>query len=214
VLRVVHGTSEPKPVQPNESLALLHHNQLLEGYFQSHVIRNLSPNTLAATRRHLIGWFEAQGKDRRILLTWDAMKPTDGRKRIVDYGKTLIEAELANQTIRKYLGTLKSYFEFVLEHPVVFDQQGNAQRIIGLYGTLEQPVSEYDIPQHSYDACDGPDGVPMDPARLHEFYSMLRKHYLTSGSHLRKISGLLSGRSTCELMFCIRSLLFFFFQGI
>jgi len=30
----------------------------------------------------------------------------------------------------------------------------------------------------------------------------------------RKISGLLSGRSTCELMFCIRSLLFFFFQGI
>jgi len=31
---------------------------------------------------------------------------------------------------------------------------------------------------------------------------------------LRKISGLLSGRSTCELMFCIRSLLFFFFQGI
>ena len=182
MLKLIHDLSE-KTTPLSSGLEATHHEQLFQGYLQSHTIRNHSSLTIAKDKRFLESWFQTFGVNGGSLYVWEAMAPIEGRKRIVEYGKTLIQAELANQTIRTYLGTLRSFFQYVLEHPVVFDQKEKPIRLISLYGQIEQPVSEYDIPQHSFDGSDKRRGVPLDPAKLYEFYSLLRRHYLT-GSHL------------------------------
>jgi site-specific recombinase XerD len=45
-----------------------------------------------------------------------------------------------------------------------------------VYGPLEQPVSEYDIPVHTYDGEQ--QGVPFEPSRLYDFYGCLRDYYI------------------------------------
>jgi site-specific recombinase XerD len=157
-----------------------HHMKLLEDYLRSHQIRNHSPKTIAAIRRSLIGWFNSHGTEHRPLYTWEAMEPMVGRKRILIYGKALLEAELENHTIRKYLGDLKNYFSYVLEHPIIFIGD-EAKRINEVYHSIEQPISEYDIPQHSFDGEQL--GVPLDPERLFEFYSFLRDKYMPNAQY-------------------------------
>lgn len=157
--------------------ALGHHRQLLEGYLQSHVTRNHSPRTIAEVKRHLMGWFKEHGGAIRPLYVWEAMEPMYGRKRIVEYGRALIAVELGNSTIRRYLGHLRDFFSYVLMHPIVFDG-AVACRVPDLYGPIEQPVSEFDCPQHSYDGDQR--GIPLDPERLYDFYEVLRKNYLTA----------------------------------
>jgi hypothetical protein len=66
--------------------ALSHHQQLIEGYFQSHLTRNHSERTIAELRRYLKGWFNEYGAPSRPLYVWEAMEPVTGRKRIVEYG--------------------------------------------------------------------------------------------------------------------------------
>lgn len=186
MLRVVHGLKADSNLSIDHlttGLEEFHHKQLLDGFFQSHEIRNHSPRTIEKNKRLLQIWFQNNDAGGHPLYTWTAMRPIEGRKRIVEYGKHLLAAELSNQTIRTYLGTLRSYFQYVLEHPFVFDQQGKPQRLIALYGPIEQPVSEYDIPQHACDGSDKRRGVPLDPAMLYGFYSTIRKYYLP-GSHL------------------------------
>jgi integrase len=155
--------------------ALAHHRQLLEGYLQSHVTRNHSPRTIAGSRRFLTGWFAEHGDAIRPLYVWEAMEPMRGRARIVQYGKALIEVELSNSTIRSYLGRLRDFFSYVLSHPVVFDGE-SPHRLTELYGSIEQPVSEFDCPQHSFDGEQR--GIPMDPERLYDFYGVIRDKYL------------------------------------
>lgn len=181
MLRIVHGNL----IQDHEEIAadgnaydLFYHQQLLDGFFLSHEIRNHSKKTLEKNKKFLLSWFHFYSNSGRPLTTWEAMRPIEGRKRVTEYGKKLLVAELSNQTIRTYLGTLKSYFDYVLQHPFVFDHSNRPIRLMGLYGHLEQPVSEYDIPQHSYDGSEKRLGVPFDPALLYDFYSLLRKHYL------------------------------------
>ena len=165
-------STEPKQYGPH---ALTHHRQLLEGYLQSHVTRNHSPRTIQEVRRVLDGWFEEHGAAQRPLYVWEAMEPMQGRQRIIAYGKALLEAELENSTIRSYLGRLRDFFSYVLEHPVVFDGE-SPHRITELYGRIEQPVSEFDCPQHSYDGEQR--GIPLDPERLYDFYGVLRNKYI------------------------------------
>jgi site-specific recombinase XerD len=155
--------------------ALGHHRQLVEGYLQSHVTRNHSPRTITGIRQFLQGWFEEHGGAMHPLYAWEAMAPMRGRARIVQYGKALVEVELENATIRRYLGSLRDFFSYVLEHPVVFDGE-QPIRIPELYGAIEQPVSEFDIPQHSYGGEQR--GLPLDPERLYDFYGVLREKYI------------------------------------
>lgn len=159
--------------QPPE--ALDHHFALLESYFQSHRIRNHSEKTIQKSRTFLMGWFEECGKSSRPLYTWEAMAPRLGRERLGEYAKTLQESGLVSDTVRAYLGILRSYFSFILEHPFVKTTSGFV-RIQDLYGSIDQPISEYDIPTHVYDG--ERKGVPFDPARLYEFYAIVRKNYL------------------------------------
>lgn len=177
MLRLLPARSELLP--PGDKYyspeALAHHRQLVEGYLQSHVTRNHSPRTIAEARRFLKAWFDEHGGPARPLYTWEAMEPLRGRNRIVQYGKALIEVGLENATIRRYLGQLRDFFSYMLEHPIVFDGETPC-RITDLYGPIEQPVSEFDCPQHSYDGEQR--GLPMDPERLYDFYSVLREHYL------------------------------------
>lgn len=181
MLKLVHKNLPDAITAEKTGLELEHHNQLLNGFFQSHIIRNHSYRTIEKNKHFLCSWFKMYGNG-KTLYTWEAMKPVEGRQLIIQYGKELLKAELANQTIRTYLGTLRSYFEYVLEHPFVFDLNNKPVRIGSLYGAIEQPVSEYDIPQHSLDTSARRRGVPFDPALLYDFYSVIRKHYL-GGRH-------------------------------
>jgi integrase len=153
------------------------HMFLLNGYFQSHRIRNHSPKTIAKERAFLLGWFASNGSESQHLLTWEAMAPIQGRKRMVDYGTALLESGLTSDTIRAYLGILSRYFSYVLEHPYILGP-GVPRRIQECYGAIDQPISEYDMPQHTYDGERL--GVPFDPERLYEFYAQIRKYYLNS----------------------------------
>ena len=180
MLRLIPKQEQPAQ-QPGQKdygpEAAHHHKQLLEGYFQSHITRNHSPRTIAEVRRHLIGWFKEYGSLFRPLYVWEAMEPRVGRKRIVEYGKALITAELENSTIRRYLGHLRDFFSYVTAHPIVFNGDAS-HRVTELYGPIEQPVSEFDCPQHSYDGEQR--GIPLDPERLYDFYGVLRTNYLSA----------------------------------
>jgi len=166
-----------------------HHFELLEGFFQSHRIRNHSTRTLKKNERFLLGWFESYGEGQRPLYTWEAMRAVEGRRRIVLYGKVLLDSEIANQTIRSYLGILRSYFQYVLEHPYVTgENKAESCRIDTLYGAIEQPVSEYDIPQHSHDDSGiTRHGIPLDPEKLYDFYSAIKNHYLIDTPYNRHV---------------------------
>ncbi len=125
------------------------HQQLIDGYLQSHTIRNYSENTIDETKRLLKAWFSLHGIESRPLFTWEAMVSIHGRKRMVNYSKALIESEVSAHTVRRYMGILRGYFSYVLEHPYVFVGE-SAKRICDLYHPIEQPVSEYDMPVHVY----------------------------------------------------------------
>jgi integrase len=148
---------------------------LLSGYFQSHRIRNHSSKTIKQEKSFLEGWFEQQGNSGSPLLTWEAMAPVEGRKRIKDYGATLVELELSTHTIRGYLNTLSRYFSYVLEFPFILRREGTV-RIQNIYGSIDQPVSEFDMPHYVYEGERL--GIPLDPERLYAFYSHVRKEYL------------------------------------
>ncbi|MEO7163733.1 MAG: site-specific integrase [Bdellovibrionia bacterium] len=151
------------------------HQLLLDGYFQSHRIRNHSPKTIMKEKSFLCGWFESQGSPVRSLLTWEAMAAVEGRKRIKDYGATLIKIDLSTHTIRSYLNILSRYFSYVLEFPFILRSEGTV-RIQSIYGSIIQPVSEFDMPHYVYEGERL--GIPLDPERLYSFYSHVRKEYL------------------------------------
>ncbi len=175
MLNLVRNTKPPKSLPGYGPAALGHHMQLLESYLQSHLVRNHSPRTIEETKRFLNAWFLSHGNEARPLYTWEAMAPIEGRRRIADYAKALKDTELTLHTMRKYIGILRGYFGYVAEHPFLFDRD-QAQRIVDVYGTIEQPVSEYDIPLHAVD--NEQQGVPFEPAKLYVFYESLRAHYL------------------------------------
>ena len=173
-------TSKEAPLKEYGAIANQHHQTLLEDYFKSHQIRNHSAKMIADLRRRLTGWFNSQGSEHRPLYTWEAMEPMVGRKRILRYGQVLLASEISNHTIRKYLGDLRNYFSYVLEHQVVFVGE-EGKRISDVYHAIEQPISDYDTPQHAFDGEQR--GIPLDPERLYEFYSFLREKYVPSSQY-------------------------------
>ena len=160
---------------PREQQAQEDHQSLLSGYLQSHQIRNHSPRTISKEKAFLEGWFAGYGSDSQPLFTWEAMVPIQGRKRIQEYGSVLLESEVSSDTIRAYLGILSRYFSYVLEHPYILGS-GIPIRIQDIYSPIDQPISEYDMPHHTYDGEHL--GVPLDPERLYDFYAHVRHHYL------------------------------------
>lgn len=156
------------------------HNFLLDSYLQSHRIRNHAYTTVQAEKRFLEGWFASHGSEWRPLYAWEAMRPIEGRKIIHIYGKVLIDSGLANATIRHYLGFLRNFFSYVLQHPYIHSNDGYI-RIIDKYGVIEQPVSEFDMPQHSYGQEQ--QGLPFDPEHLYRFYQIVRDNYITNGAY-------------------------------
>jgi integrase len=167
--------SEKADCSAVSSRELQDHQLLLKNYFQSHRIRNHSPKTLAREKSFLEAWFEEQGNPGQPLLTWQAMEPIEGRKRIQTYGAALLDAELSSSTIRSYLGILSRYFSYVLEFPFILRPEGSI-RIQTQYGSIDQPVSEFDTPHYVYEGERL--GIPLDPERLYDFYSHIRKEYL------------------------------------
>lgn len=159
----------------NSSLTEKDHLILVAGFLQSHRTRNHSAKTIIREKLFLEGWFASHSCNSQPLHTWEAMAPVTGRKRILDYSAALLDSGLSTDTIRAYLGILSRYFSYVLEHPYILGTDA-PRRIQDCYGAIDQPISEYDMPHHSYDGERA--GVPMDPACLYSFYSILRQKYL------------------------------------
>lgn len=170
--------SQPRPrILPPSDVASADHERLLSSYFQSYRVRNFSPRTIEKEKRFLESWFDEHGEG-SALLTWQAMEPVIGRKRVMDYANALIETELRSDTVRSYLGILRRYFSYVLEFPFV--GVNPMRRIQEVYGPIDQPVTEYDMPQHVYNGERL--GVPLDPEKLYDFFATLRERYLGSSS--------------------------------
>lgn len=162
----------PKAAQAvDEQTAKLHHEELIESYFQSYRIRNYSAETIKKERGFLERWF----LNYECLYTWEAMAPVSGRKRIQEYGQALMVSGVKVDTVRSYLGILRRYFSYVLEFPFVVTGQ-QTRRIQDVYALIDQPVTEYDMPHHVYEGERL--GVPLDPERLYDFYALLRRCYL------------------------------------
>ena len=160
--------------------ALEDHYKLIDGFIHSHKVRNLQPSTIEKERRFLDAWFNDNGPGHRPLYTWEVMNYLSGRKHIIHYTKGLIATEVSTHTVRAYLGILHRYFSFILEHPVIFDSEEGGVRIQDRYGvTLVQPVSEFDMPRYVYEGERA--GIPLDPERLYEFFSVVRDSYLGRG---------------------------------
>lgn len=162
------------------------HYQLIDNFFLSHKVRNLAATTIQKEEAFLRSFFEEHGPARRPLYTWEAMDPIHGREVIVGYIKALVESEITTHTVRSYLGILRRYFSYVLEHPIVFAEGQTAQRIHDKYQVqLVQPVSEFDMPRYVYEGERR--GIPLDPERLYEFFALVRQHYFKTGRlHLRR----------------------------
>jgi site-specific recombinase XerD len=172
-------------VKKNENItkeeSIQDHLFLMDAYLHSHVIRNHSPKTIEKEKSFLKHWFQLHSSGASQLYTWEAMKPLIGRERVRNYALKLKNNCVTNQTIRSHLGTLSRYFSYVLEHQYI--KHGNQfVRIDHYYGAIEQPISEYDIPAHSYDGEQR--GIPLDPELLYDFYTCLRKNYLLKETSL------------------------------
>ena len=157
------------------------HEQLIGRYLQSHKVRNHSVRTIKREELFLKSWFQEHGSGMRPLYTWEAMEPVNGRARILDYANSLIDSGITSATVRSYVGILSRYFSYVLEYPYLIDDRGGTTRIHARYGRIEQPVSEYDIPKHTYDGEKL--GIPLDPERLYHFLSIIKKKYLSERVH-------------------------------
>ena len=154
------------------------HQFLIDGYITSHTVRNHSPKTIKREKSFLNSWF----KSHPIFFTWTAMKPIYGREKIIQYTKDLIKTGVSNHTLRANLNILSRFFSYVLQHPYL-KREEEFVRIEALYGPLEQPISEYDIPKHSYDGEQR--GTPMDPCELLNFYQCLRKNYIIDDGSIK-----------------------------
>src|SRR5712664_2596510 len=58
------------------------------------------------------------GGERQLLL-WEAMQPVVGRQHIIGFSKGLIETGLKPSAIQRYLGSLRRFFEYILEYPYI-----------------------------------------------------------------------------------------------
>jgi len=180
VLEVVRDTNVTRQKPFDYTAAARHHNELVEAYLQSHRIRNHAPNTIKKESRFLNKWFNGVQIGDRSIFTWEVMKPQNGRKIILDYGAELLASGLHTKTMRGYLSILQKYFSYILEFPHV-EISGEIKRIEDVYGvTLSQPVSEFDLPHHTFDGVEL--GIPLDPDILFDFYKAVRDSYLQSDS--------------------------------
>lgn len=164
-------------------LAEMHHHEIVEGYLQTHRIRNHSEGTISTKRQILSAWFRAQpsGVDREAYV-WETMAPMEGKRRIRMYAETLLNRDISPCTIRKYLNALHQFYCFVLEHPWV-TVDGAARRIEEIYGVIEKPITEFDLPTHSMDS--EATGLPIDPECIFDFLFLLREKYLDGDSKVK-----------------------------
>src|SRR5262245_3177575 len=113
-----------RPISLSEKLA--DHQDIIQGYLNTHLLRNHSEYTIVGEEYFLRRWFEgflvedleAPGT-RRQLFVWEAMRPIEGRLRIIEYGKALHELCLKAGTIRGYMGILRRCFDYINIFPFI-----------------------------------------------------------------------------------------------
>lgn len=159
------------------------HSEILQGYLNTHLLRNHSESTIRTERDFLTGWFEGllvEDKNHpageRQLLIWEAMKPVEGRQRVIEFTTGIINTGLKPRTVMTYLGYLRRCFGYIETWPFI---PGTPPiPIIEKYGRIEQPILEFDYPVHVVDHED--EGFPPTGKQLLELYEMLRVQYVGS----------------------------------
>src|SRR5450759_5273402 len=104
------------------------------------------------------------------------MEPGNGRQRIQAFSRGLVESGLRSATARDYLGTLRRLFDYVERWPYVPGETVTA--IASKYGSVEQPVLEYDYPAHALDHEQ--EGFILTVQRLVDFNEFVRIDYVSS----------------------------------
>jgi site-specific recombinase XerD len=170
----------PTPVSFANKLS--DHHAILEGYLDTHVMRNHSDSTIQHESRFLKGWFEGyvvsdpdHPDGERQLLIWEAMAPVSGRERVVAFSKGMVASGLKPTTRSTYLGYLRRLFDYVLEESVI---PGTQESVTNKYGPIEQPVSRYDYPVHAIDHEE--EGLVLTGAGLYNFYNFVRTVYIAN----------------------------------
>lgn len=161
--------------------ALADHDRILAGYFDTFVTRNLSETTTHNVSSFIKKWFRnflvpdsTHPDGERQLFIWEAMEPARGRQMIIEYTKGLYLIGLAPLTVNQYVCNLRRLFDYVCKYPYI--PGPIPQPIAAKYGSIEQPVLEYDYPVHTID--NEPTGPALTGKRLIGFYDYIRSDYI------------------------------------
>src|SRR5712692_8541387 len=158
------------------------HAQILQNYFDSLIIRRLSPKTIDFSRWFIERWFEENGVlaagCHRPRYVWEAMKPLEGRKLIKEFllslstpgedGLPVLEAS----TVRAYANHLQRLFDSIVEFPYI----DGFQEISSKYGPIENPFTGVEVPIHSRDHLRS-ERFFLTPAQILELLIFLREVY-------------------------------------
>lgn len=150
------------------------HRRIVAGYLDTHTSRNHADKTRLADERFLTKWLLAHGTadEGRPLFVWEAMEPVRGRERVMAYVKRSAEEErVAASTLMQRIGSLRRFFDYVLQWPYISDSGGVS--IQARYGPIEQPVLAYDYPAHVWHGRR--EDAPLTRPELQAFYDLLHK---------------------------------------
>jgi len=136
---------------------LKHHNQILQNYVDTFIMRGLSRKTIDGAIWFIERWFEkARVRDEsgeHQTFIWQVMNLGEGRKRIKEFLMTLSAVDDDNKvclrasTVRAYAGHLERLFVYTMEFPFI----EGLQTISSKYGPIHNPFTGVEYPLHSRD---------------------------------------------------------------
>jgi integrase len=158
------------------------HDKVLQNHCDTLLARRLSSRTIRDICRFVKGWFEKirilDASGERQLYIWEAMKPVEGRRRIMEFLLALGRVDDDNHvcvrpaTVRAYAGQLERLFISTLESPYI----DGLQTISSRYGPIENPFTGVQYPVHSRDRLRS-ERFFLTPEQILELLIFLREVY-------------------------------------
>lgn len=168
--------------QRSQDERLKDHRRILQNYFDTFIIRGLSPNTIDGACGFIRRWFEkirvSEATGERQVFIWEVMNLGEGRERIKEFLMTLSTVEDDNQvcirpqTARTYAGHLERLFISTLKFPFI----EGLQTIASKYGPIENPFTGVEYPIHSRDILRS-ERFFLTPEQILELLIFLREVY-------------------------------------
>ncbi len=166
--------------------ALEDHNDKFEEFLQNCVFRGCSVETVNNRKAALRSIFRrveipdsTHPAGRRHLLIWDLVNPVLGAYFLSLIISSLLEADAAQATRRKYMNCLRYFCEYVLAKPNL--PGSNGLSVSDKYGPIAATFTKYDLPIH---ASDNPrwKRYALCPDLVNDVFEFLRTDYLPNHS--------------------------------